>query len=394
MTSTVPDEEVTSGNRLHTLTGLRFLAALLVFANHVNLERMHDSDQANNIFLWLFSSVGELGVGLFFILSGFVLTWSARPADTRARFWRRRFVRIYPSHFVGWALGLVLMLVAGEAVNAWNVVPSALLVHAWIPRLDALHGTNGPSWSLACELLFYLAFPWLLPLVRRIRPQRLWRWAIGLMAGIVAVPFVGQFLPEHPHVRDLPVSLWQLWFTAFLPPVRLLDFVLGIVLARIVLSGRWVRVRLAPALGILFVAVLVSLFLPLPFNLMAPFVLPLVLVLGAGATVDVTGRRSLFNTRALVWLGDISYAFYILHSLVIHYGHLALGGGRWSAPVTFGVQAGMLAVTIGLSALLYHGVERPLMRRFSSPPGDRPATPPDAPPTGVDAAVAAAEPVR
>jgi peptidoglycan/LPS O-acetylase OafA/YrhL len=400
MTSTTPTAD-TGRNRLDTLTGLRFLAAFLVFANHANLERMYASDQTNNIFMWLLSSSGELGVGLFFILSGFVLTWSARPSDTRRRFWRRRLVRIYPAYAISWVLGLVLMLVAGEAVNAWNVVPSALLVHAWIPRFDALHGTNGPSWSLACEALFYLAFPWVLPLLRRIRPERLWRWAIVLMVAIVAVPFAGQFLPEYPHVRGLPISLWQLWFTAFLPAVRMLDFVLGIVLARIVLAGRWIPVRLGWALASLFLSVLVSLFLPLPFNLMAPFVLPLVLVIGAGATVDIQGRRSMWNTRLLVWLGEISYAFYLLHDLVIHYGHKALGGHLWSAPVVWGVQAVMLAVSIVLSGLLYRYVERPVMRRWSNPRGGagRTGSPPASPPvtggppaTPEVAAVAAPDP--
>ncbi len=85
-------------------------------------------------------------------------------------------------------------------------------------------------------------------------------------------------------------------------------------------------------------------------------------MLGAGAVVDITGRRTVFARRWFVWLGEVSYAFYLLHWLVLHYLHVALGGRRWSAPqgVLFLIAA--LALALALSTLLYTLVERPVVR--------------------------------
>ncbi len=77
-----------------SLTGLRFIAAALVFAFHSSLTNFPlspfaDEDVAHG-YEWLFSKAGWIGVSFFFILSGFVLTWSSRGGDTLTSFWRRR----------------------------------------------------------------------------------------------------------------------------------------------------------------------------------------------------------------------------------------------------------------------------------------------------------------
>ncbi len=68
-----------------------------------------------------------------------------------------------------------------------NTVPSLFLIQAWFPAEDVFFGTNGPSWSLAAELLFYLSFPWLARWVRAIPERRLWLCAGLLFAGTVLV---------------------------------------------------------------------------------------------------------------------------------------------------------------------------------------------------------------
>jgi peptidoglycan/LPS O-acetylase OafA/YrhL len=194
------------------------------------------------------------------------------------------------------------------------------------------------------------------------RHERVWLTAGGLCLGIVAVPFVSLLLPPEPTLFGLPAPFWRVWFTVFLPPVRLLDFVLGIVIARIVLSGRWPRVRPAVAVFTGVLAWAVSLALPVPFGLIAPFVVPLVLLLGS-----CCGLRTSLGGATMVRLGELSFAFYLVHWLVLHYTHVALGGGQCSAPVAIGFLLACFAVTLGLSWLLHHVVERPAMGRLSRP---------------------------
>jgi peptidoglycan/LPS O-acetylase OafA/YrhL len=360
----VPKEGLPSrADRLPALTGLRWVAALAVFANHSGLEGVFRSDTVNFVLAGSTASLAEAAVAFFFMLSGFVLTWSARAGDTHGAFWRRRAAKILPNHVVTWTAGLLLMFAAGEAVRPGHVLPSLGLVQAWFPVIPVLQGTNGPSWSLSCEALFYLSFPFLLPLIARIRPERLWRWAGGLCLGIIAVPFLALVLPYEPTLFGLPAPFWRVWFTVFLPPVRLLDFVLGIVIARIVLTGRRPRIRPLAAVLAGTLAWAVSLVLPVPFGLIAPFVVPLMLLLGS-----CCGLRRALGGPTLVRLGELSFAFYLVHWLVLHYAHLALGGGQWSAAVAIGFLLAAFAVSLALSWLLHRVVERPAMRRLSRPP--------------------------
>ncbi|NUT52856.1 MAG: acyltransferase, partial [Saccharothrix sp.] len=218
--------EIGSEPRLPTLTGMRFAAALMVFAFHVSLEGVFADTSVGGAYYAAVNKFGFVGVSFFFILSGFVLTWSARETDAPRRFWRRRFVKIYPNHVVTWVAAVVLMVAVGPAFGWHQALPNLLLVHTWVPVREVFSSMNNVSWSLACEVLFYLSFPVLLPLVRRIRPERLWVAAGALaVAGVLVVPVAGAVLPASPSVPwDPGTSMASFWFLYVFPPVRALEF--------------------------------------------------------------------------------------------------------------------------------------------------------------------------
>src|SRR6202008_2295743 len=86
-------------SRLPSLTGLRFVAAFGVFGLHAySLVKLTDPIARRGAQL-LFDA-GDLGVSFFFVLSGFVLTWSARPGRGPLRFWQGRIARIWPAYLV------------------------------------------------------------------------------------------------------------------------------------------------------------------------------------------------------------------------------------------------------------------------------------------------------
>src|ERR1700759_304272 len=102
-------------SRLPSLTGLRFVAAFLVFTSDVTATKLF-ADQGVSDFLSRYvSRAGCLGVSFFFVLSGFILPWTADAGDTPARFYRRRLVKICPNHLLTWLAGLLLMVWAGSA---------------------------------------------------------------------------------------------------------------------------------------------------------------------------------------------------------------------------------------------------------------------------------------
>lgn len=365
------------GSRLPSLTGLRFLAALLVCGFHATYENVFADRAVNDAFAQLFSKAGWVGVSFFFVLSGFVLTWSARPYDTARGFWRRRFFKIYPNHLLTFAAAVVLMLLAGQSVP--GLLPNLLLVQTWLPDVDVILSVNPVSWSLACEALFYLAFPALLVAVRAIRPERLWWGAGALIAAVCCVPLVAEvFVPAGPDMDWLAVSEEHYWFIFAFPPVRALEFVLGMVMARIVRGGRWpAGPGVLPAVLALAAAYALALKAPFAYGLAAVTLIPVTWLITAAAAADLRGTASPFRGRAMVRLGELSFAFYVLHRLVQSYGHRALGAERtWSTPAAVGVLLLSVAVTLLLAAAVFTAYERPLVRRFGGRPRGRRHEPP------------------
>ncbi|MFF3018269.1 acyltransferase family protein [Streptomyces sp. NPDC057939] len=363
-----PSAVSADGSRLPSLTGMRFIASLMVFVCHAAVYGIFNDKDLGAALVTYVSKLGFVGVGFFFILSGFVLTWSARDTDRPLTFWRRRLAKIFPNHLVTWAAGLLLMTwIGGYAATVSNTVPSFFLIQAWFPVEDVFFGTNGPSWSLAAELLFYLSFPWLVRWVRAIPAQRLWTWAGILFAGVVLVALASQLLPSDPEMPYYPISWYQYWFVYCLPLTRLLEFALGIVMARIVQTGRWIPLSLGGALLTLIPGYALTVWLPDAYGIVAPTVIPLALVVAAGAAADVKGTSSPFRGRTMVRLGELSFAFYMVHMLVMWYGPMGRVPGRtWDTLPALGMIALTFALTTAAAWLLYRFVEVPAVRRFSN----------------------------
>ncbi|MEX2971741.1 acyltransferase family protein [Streptomyces sp. C184] len=374
--SNVPSS--TASSRLHSLTGLRFVAALCVVLEHLSITAEYIPP-------------GRISVSFFFVLSGFVLTWSVRPDDSPRSFWRRRFWKIFPNHVVTWTLMMALLAAAGISLVPGVLQPGAtapapavanlFLWHPWVPSFEFLFSVNPVSWSLGSELLFYALFPALLPLVLRIRQRRLGLAAVGLVALVWLVPLVSLSFSG----RDLMPGLLQsqYWFDYFFPLSRLPEFILGMVLARMVRHG--VRPRVGVALpGIVALVVLTAatrLEVPAPFMFTAVTIVPIALVVLGAASMDVRGIRSLWRTPVMAFLGDISFALYLVHPVVnATFDHL-LGTRLRSAIGEFGEDAVIITLCLVAAWVLFRTVERPLMRRFGSV-GDAAArgTAPDAAP--------------
>ncbi|WP_116245105.1 acyltransferase [Nocardiopsis sp. FIRDI 009] len=365
--------------RADSLTGLRFIAAALVFLHHVIWFNVFADQAVVDTYHAAFINAGRVGVTFFFILSGFVLTVAVRPNDTVAAFWRRRAAKIYPNHVVTALLAMVVTTVVGSSALGWELIPNLLLVQTWWPSYDVVFSVNPVSWSLACELIFYLSFPFLYPLLAKVPERALWWWVAGAAVGVVAVAAVAAaFLPASPPVPDgQPAGMYQFWFTYVFPPARLLDFVLGILMARVVLSGRWPRLRPVGAVALCVAAYAVSMSVPYLFALNAVMVLPLALLVASVAASDLAGRRSWLCSTPMLRLGECSYAFYMVHMLVMMLGTHLISGRVFSPLPAVGVLAGWFTVSLVCAWLLYTYVERPLTRLLGRGRTRRPSPGPE-----------------
>ena len=265
------------------------------------------------------------------------------------------------------AAAMMLAWVLKQSLDGRAAILNALLLQSYSPDLNVRASYNPVAWSLSCEMLFYLLFPLLAYGVRRIRPARLWWWTGGTVALIFLLAALSGLLPPQQPYPIVGMTDWQTWLLYQFPPARLPEFALGILLARIVLTGQRLPFGLRGAtIFVVVMGALLPLF-PGTYRAVAVMVLPLGLLIAASASNDVAGRRSWLAGRLMVWLGELSFAFYLWHYLVLDAIHQWLGGRSWDTPEALGVVALILAVALALSWLLYNLVERPMMRRFAAP---------------------------
>ncbi|MFF7652569.1 acyltransferase family protein [Streptomyces sp. NPDC007983] len=379
---------------LPSLGGMRAIAALVVFSSHIASQPFFRNAEINSTAQVPLDVLGPLAVTFFFMLSGFVLTWAGLPDPSKMAFWRRRWVRVYSLHLPVLLLALALVLWLQEPTmgrSVWDgFLSNLLLVQSWFPDFHEYGSMNPVAWSLSCEMLFYATFPFLFAFFSKVRTERLWSWVVGIWVVAAAVPALALLLPSQPALPwDPNMPEFQYWFIYMFPPVRLLEFALGILMAQIVRRGRWA----GPTPGVcalLFAgAFALSFALPSALARVAPMVPLIAMLLGSLAAGDVRGTRSWLGTRTMVLLGELTFAFYVIHYLVIQYGHRFLGGEQgyyrqWDTPAAIGLTVLALGVGLGLAALLHFYVEKPVVRalgrsrkasRASRTPESEPPTP-------------------
>ncbi len=359
--------------KLDSLTGLRFYAAFVVFLFHtgIMMNPARPTGPINpfadvHVAKWygaIFGTGGFVGVSFFFVLSGFVLSWSVKPGEKGRAFIRRRIVKIFPNHLAMWVAAMVLFAAAYTSWKAW--LPNLFLVHPWFPNFSIAMSVDTPSWSLGGELLFYVLFPLIIRPIVRMDVRRLWLWAGIMVAGLFAYQLIATFVvPSEGANPNIPVSPLQYWFGYFLPAGRLFEFVLGAVLARIVLAGKWIAIKPAAAVVFMVVGYVASMFVPFQFSLNFATLIPIAVMVASFANADLRGTRTRLRGRVAVLLGNVSFGFYLAQGVTIFYLRSVMGNALFSTPVAILVLIGLFAVTLSVGWLLYRFVETPMMRRF------------------------------
>jgi peptidoglycan/LPS O-acetylase OafA/YrhL len=330
---------------LPSLTPLRGIAALLVVMFH--LTRQGADPTVPGFFVR-----GYLGVDLFFILSGFVLTHVYVREFLADPSWRAvggflwtRVARLYPVHI--FILGVLVIGHAAQYMSTLAVLENFLLMLVPWP-VEAL---NPPAWSLSAEWYAYLLFPFMI--------GRLWRCDGRIAAALCVALLLGldilvaaRFGGELRHVVDGWSALAR----------ALPEFVVGVLTYRAFsdrdLARHWQS-------DVTFAAVVAALVLAaaLPNDVIVVALFP-PLLLAAVSNAGVATR--LLNVRPLRWLGDISYSIYLGQALA--FSVVATLSATWVGPWLglTGLRILAVAATFAIATLTYRAVEVPcrsLLRR-------------------------------
>lgn len=279
------------------------------------------------------SGLGHVGVRLFFVLSGFLITTILLEGGSAAGFYVRRIFRLAPALYLALALALLLDLDGMRATWKWHFlqITNILLARldSWSPIWPADH-----LWTLNVEEQFYLVWP----LVIGLTPRRLLPTAFAVL--IVMAPAFR--IAGH-------VLGWGEVATLVLPPASFDALGFGGLMAVLNLRlGRW-TLLCSPGL----LAVAINPF-PSSFWLKEFAELASLPVLGALVRAGWDGRLGLRH-RPLVAIGRISYGVYLYHGFV--FGLVALWGLSERGPLLMIVAT---VITFVVAALSYATVERPV----------------------------------
>ncbi len=337
-------DRVLGSSHLPMLDGLRALAVTMVIASHFGVALQ-----------------GGLGVTIFFVLSGFLITWllikehDSTGSISLSAFYTRRALRIFPAYYAFLALSIAADLARGDNRIGPDILPATFY---YINYHNALHGHSSSSvahaWSLAVEEQFYLLWPAAF-LVLSARGPRALLW--GLLSAIAGV------------------AVWRSWafmglslgasyaYNAF--DCRFDSLAAGCLLAAACRHQRFrsavvTSVQRFRSLPLLVAAVLMLLldnagdryrytFGFTVESVLIAFAISQLLVLHAGMP------WKLFDARPIRYVGRVSYGMYLYHQWGLSIGHHAAAHQPWLE-----FPAG-LAATVFLATASYFLIERPCL---------------------------------
>jgi peptidoglycan/LPS O-acetylase OafA/YrhL len=344
-------------DRRSDIQGLRAVAVLLVIGDHARIAGF---------------SGGFIGVDVFFVISGFVITnllvreTSKGMRQGLSDFYTRRVRRIVPAA----TATLVGTLVAAQVATAGKINPdlpgdvrwaSLFAMNFRLIRTGSDYFIPGiqPSlitqfWSLAVEEQFYLVFPLVVFLVARATPPER---RLRVLSAVVAVAVVASL------AWSVHLSAAQPTAAYYSPFTRVWELGLGCLLATTTAGRRPLRPshgRLAASGGVLLLLIALVVLngrsvypgwlATLPCGAAA-------LLIWGGASGGTGGFPGVLSLRPLVYLGDLSYSLYLTH-----YVWLNLPLQVFPPHDGWGLRLAELAGTLVTAMVSYHLLENPIRR--------------------------------
>ncbi|MBX3585905.1 MAG: acyltransferase [Ramlibacter sp.] len=360
--------------KFELIDALRAIAALLVLTYHVVEVGQWTAFPVTGPGLLV--RFGWIGVDLFFVISGFVIGRAAiRAAQEQQPGWRERFAerrlrRIVPLYLLTAVVFTLFVdsdvLRHGWKTAAWQIGVHLMFVHNLHP---SSHGAiDGPNWSVALEMQFYLLIALCAPWLARVSALRIvafWMLlAVAWRYGTTIVLAPGTASPYLQHVAESQL------------PGALSQFSLGILLAKRELAGglrpNWRGFGTCSALAAILLITAWKLLLAnstywdnalMIVGWRPLFAVGLAALVAAAVTAPVNGGRLI---RPLRYLGEISYGIYLWHLPVLL---TLIEKTPWRGK---SLMMATLAGTIALAALSWHFYERRWLVPSTSPPGSAP----------------------
>ncbi|MEH8261315.1 acyltransferase [Aeromonas veronii] len=343
---------------IHSLTSLRMFAALGVFVSHLGILSQSSIPQFNEASRYFFN--GYVGVTFFYILSGFIINHSFSKHLAEGSFSNKDFIvyrlaRLFPVHIVSLICVLFIFgyIKNFEATNKEALLYNTFLLQSFIPDAGYYFSFNSVSWSISCEIFFYISFCLLIKFKTK-----------HLACIFAAVQAVNIYLLISP-----PSGISLHWLFYINPAFRITDFILGIIICRAFLSR-----SVTPTVGIcstMEIGSLIFLTLTVYFatnyiaNMNVKYVLLYIpcmasIVIAFAFNGGVISR--ILANKYLILLGEASFSFYMFHWMIISKVIEVMQPDKGSVTSVLTYVGTCLILAIVVSVLSFKMIEMPANR--------------------------------
>lgn len=290
--------------KISQITFTRFIAAMAIVISHFNKDLfLYKIRFISDIFLR-----ANVGVSYFFILSGFIMivAYHRKEKIGYLDFYRNRVARIYPLYIVGL---LLYFFTRYSDVSFYKTFLYLFGIQSWIPGKALI--LNFPGWSISVEFLFYLIFPWLYNYLYSKGNKSIWIIAVLIWIGtqVFSNLYINSPAYKGPHTESHE-------FSHYFPLWHINEFLIGNIAGLLFVKNRKEK-NYDLAVVVFFIAIILSLiFIPLNFHngLMAVFFVPVIYLISCNNGLIT----KFFAIKPLEFLGEISYAIYIIHIPVLY----------------------------------------------------------------------------
>jgi peptidoglycan/LPS O-acetylase OafA/YrhL len=354
-----PPKQYVRKPALPALTGLRSLLAVTIILFHFTPSGLTWSAHPS-ITLYPLVDIGYVFVSFFFLISGYILAYNYAGRDQKMNamdFWVARFSRLYPVYALTMVVSIPMLMTewaVRSRTDFWmGAIATPLLLQGFFPHLATFWMTV--TWTLSCEVVLYIAFPWLVQLpwprsAGKLLALGLFIWAVGLIPHFIYVLHD----PDHlGHAANRYSDGFWLNTLKFTPLPYLCTFLAGLTLGQLQdaakLSARArVIVGTLGFVGVWFAAYHLANTMPYVMvhgGLLTPLFAAIILGLSGPSAL-----ASLFSWEPLVAVGASTYALYLLHFNVIillqtHHVWARLGLGRFEPWISY-LFVILLAITV------------------------------------------------
>lgn len=323
---------ILNNSRLGNLDALRGLCAVLVFFQHaLPLEFLGAGYFASmpNFFI----DLGRIGVGAFFLVSGYVIPFSVNKNTTLQLFWIGRFFRLWPAYIVAILLAVIFNVEDSRSLEPFSII----LNFTMLQQFFGIKNVLGVFWTLQIELIFYLIISLML-LNKIVHDYKKVRIAFYISLSLALAFAVLRFLFEKKFPVALLIALSLMFFATDLRFSRNKNEPVSYF-------------RVAALISMLIVSCQLAYGIHTgsddnPYRFILAYILAICLFIFFEKCSTVPGY--------LVFFGSISYSLYLMHPIVLNFFH-AEDFNVFSIAIAF-------SLTVGVSTLSWLFIEKPFQR--------------------------------